>query len=290
MALPAIALARDDEEFERDQLRLVHAWRHEFLHTAMMSAFVTMACNAVAGSSDAAGLVAIASNLPQEPAIDRAIHHGHLGFSSRYNPAFFAAQEAYMKCSDAIAIFRDVSVLDGAHIDRFKKSAALAQLANVWRQTSHACLKALEVFDHNGLLRQPPVEATSLDSQCPMRLMQLLRAASAGETLASSGLEQSRGQLPSWVQRRRWDRYNVAIACTIETRGGYFEARIRNISLGGALLENMPLLPRGTRLKVSAMDGWLFHASVIWWRERCAGIKFDEQLQPTHPLIAAVEN
>jgi PilZ domain len=290
MARSAVAHAENHDEYERDQARLVQAWRHEFLHVAMMSAFVTMGCNAIANHDKLSGLSLLENNLPAEPAIDRAIHHGLLAISSRYNPAFFAAQEAYLKCTEAIAIFKEIRCLSMQDSDVLANDTSLEQLRAAWQETSRACLVALQVFDHNGLVRQSPSATTSLDNQCPMRLMQLLRAASAGETLASSGLELSRGQLPSWVQRRRWDRHNVAIACTIETRGSQLNARIRNISLGGALLESVSVLPRGARLKISAADGWMFHACVIWWRDRSAGIKFDEQLSHTHPLIRAVEN
>jgi PilZ domain len=120
-----------------------------------------------------------------------------------------------------------------------------------------------------------------------LRLMQLLRAASAGETLSSSGLDSSRDQLPSWVQRRRWQRKDVALACTIETKGGYVSATIRNVSLGGALIYGVAPLLRGTCLVVTTKEAGKLHASVMWCRDGSAGIKFDEQLDFDHPLLTS---
>ena len=285
MASAATAYARDQAAYDHDQTRLVQAWRHEFLHVSMMAAFVTMACTAAAGQPEPRGLQSVEANLPDEPAIDRAIRHGLLAISSRYNPAFFAAQEAYLQCNHAVRLFKEILVIATLDLEAQPSLAAYVRLADAWRATSRSCLVALEVFDHNGLLRQIPAPGTSLDSQCPLRLMQLLRAASAGETLASSGLEGRRGQLPAWVQRRRWGRQNIGLKCTIEIKGDCFDASIRNVSLGGALLDGMPPQPRGTRLVIAAQEGWMFHASVIWCRGESTGVKFDEQLPYNHPLI-----
>jgi PilZ domain len=287
MASTACSAVADQAEYDSDQARLLQAWRHEFLHVAMMSAFVTMGCTAAAGQDNGNGLLAMEANLPDEPAIERAIRHGILAISSRYNPAFFAAQEAYSECSRAVALFKTTKKLanqdSGGALTMIKR----LELSKAWRGASRCCLTALQVFDHNGLLRQTPFAEASIEQQCPLRLMQLLRAASAGETLESSGLDNSRDQLPSWVQRRRWQRKDVALACIIESKGGYVTATIRNASLGGALIGGVPLLLRGARLVVTMKDAGKLHASVMWCRDGLAGIKFDEQLDFDHPLLAS---
>ena len=63
-------------------------------------------------------------------------------------------------------------------------------------------------------------------------------------------------------------------------------ATIRNISLGGALLDNMPALLRGTPLEITTEDSRALRASVMWARDGALGVKFDEQLLYNDPLIA----
>jgi hypothetical protein len=53
--------------------RLQKVWSHEFLHVAMMTAFATMGCNRLAAKGSPAGMAAVEGNIPDEPAVHRAI-------------------------------------------------------------------------------------------------------------------------------------------------------------------------------------------------------------------------
>jgi PilZ domain len=275
--------------FDASEVRLMEAWRHEFMHVAMMSAFVTMGCNVLAENGSLGGLAALQSNLPEEPAIYRAIRQGLLEVPARYTSALSSAQTAYDQLGSALPIFR-AALMQAPLGPRVGSGLPAEDLAAAWRSTCQAFLSALTVLDASGLLRTRSPTGTSLSHQCPLRLMQLLRAASAGETLASSGLvADADSQLPDWVQRRRWDRRNVNLKCTLAIRGGTIEAVIRNISMGGALLDGVPLLIRGSRAIVTTESGRTLEVSVMWSRERAAGVKFEQQLLYSDPLVVSDE-
>lgn len=263
--------------------RLIEAWRHEFMHVAMMTAFVTMGCNTLAEHASLKGLAAVEINLPEEPAIYRAVSQGLLEMPRRYSAALLAAQSSYDYLGVAMDVFRLASEQqpgDGG--------VTPVGLANSWRAACREFLTALDVFDANGLLRVNAGSASALNSQCPRRLMQLLRAANAGETLASSGLGHAAGSaLPDWVQRRRWDRRNVNMKCMVSLRGGDRPAVVRNLSMGGALLDEVPALVRGARIIITLDAGRQLSGTVMWSRGATAGIKFESQLLYDDPLIDA---
>lgn len=285
MTQAASAHTAEHLPLNRDQTRLVEAWRHEFLHVAMMAAFVTMKSTAAGAKPSAEDLTAIDANLPAEPAIDRAIRHGHLEISSRYSPALFAAKAAYEQLESSVAAFSAFQSPQRNSLTSYGPPMSFVEVRETWRAAARLFLQAMTVFDHNGLLHLNPGSGSALNVQCPLRLMQLLRAASSGETLNSSGIGQSPGQLPDWVQRRRWDRRDVNMQCSVEAKGAFFIAAIRNISLGGALLDGVLALPRGTGVVITVARGRRLKASVMWTRDRSMGVKFDAQLMMHDPLL-----
>jgi hypothetical protein len=164
----------------------------------------------------------------------------------------------------------------------------LEELVSHWQRAATSLHRALDVFDDSGLLRSHSAPGTSLDVQCPLRIRQLLTTAANGETLVSSGLVAARrGDLPEWVERRRWDRQNFNMKCVVTVRGNAYEATIRNISLGGALLAGMPSLMRMTPLTIETETGRRLQASVMWSRDQSLGVKFDQQLHYDDPLFDA---
>ena len=97
--------AQPAPDFASGDARLVEAWRHEFLHVAMMSAFVAMGCNNLVRDASGAAIVAIDGNLPEEPAVYRAIRQGLLELPDHFEAPMLAAQAAY----DGLAIAIDAS-------------------------------------------------------------------------------------------------------------------------------------------------------------------------------------
>ena len=98
-------------DYDDSELPLIKAWSHEFLHLAMMSAFVGMGCNAAARDNRVSGLRQIEPNLPEAPAIYRATRQGLLELPQRYAPALLAAQTAYGAVAIAINDFNNVQAL-----------------------------------------------------------------------------------------------------------------------------------------------------------------------------------
>ncbi len=271
-------------DYDDSELRLIKAWSHEFLHLAMMSAFVGMGCNAAARDNRVSGLRQIEPNLPEAPAIYRAIRQGLLALPQRYAPALLAAQTAYGAVAIAINDFNNVQALHEKA--GYVLPQVLEDLANHWRSAAISLQQALDVFDDSGLLRSYSASGASLDTQFPLRIQQLLTTAANGETFLSSGLVVAcRGELPDWVERRRWDRQNFNQKCKVTVRGTTYEATIRNISLGGALLSGMPSLIRMTPVTIEIECGRQLQASVMWAREHSLGVTFDQQLLHNDPLV-----
>ena len=271
--------------------RLIEAWRHEFLHVAMMSAFVTMRCNALGPNSGGDALELVESNVPEEPAVYRAIRQGLLDVQPMYSAALFAAQTAYEALTNAIGVLKSVRAQSSGRLSAVVPGVSNARLAEAWRAASNAFLCAVEVFERTGLLPDVARADRSVKVQCPRRLMQLLRAAGAGETLEQSGLAPKSSALlpadtlPDWAQRRRWDRLHFNMKCSVAAKGSSCPATIRNISLGGALLDGAPTLARGSRIVISTGTGRRLAASVMWSRDSMLGVKFDDQLLHNDPLI-----
>jgi len=92
-ALETLKTGKQDDGAD---LRLIKAWSHEFLHVAMMSAFVALGCNAMKRDQRARLLVEIDANLPEEAAIHRAIRQGLLTLPTRYAAAQVIVQYAYL--------------------------------------------------------------------------------------------------------------------------------------------------------------------------------------------------
>jgi hypothetical protein len=290
MAQTARAYATDVSDFDSDQMRLIEAWRHEFLHVAMMTAFVTMSYMAAVEQGNASRLEDVEAQLPDEPAIDRAIQQGLFEIAPQFDAVLQAAKVAYDDLYAAMALFsaaQERSRRDGRGQQPLIWCSAISDL---WRVASASFLHALGVFERSGLLHPASVANNRLGAQCPKRVVELLRAARAGKTLASSGAGASPRNMSDWAQRRRWARRDFNMKCGVEAKGAYFNALIRNVSLGGALLDGVQELPRGTRVSVTTEGGRKLHAAVMWCRDKTAGIKFDEQLHFNDPLVEPVGN
>lgn len=273
-------------EVDGREQRLIEALRHEFLHVAMMTAFVTMGCNAIGKTANDDVLASIEAHVPEEPAIFRAIRQGLLDVQAQYASAVFAAQGAYDALSNAIEALAEARAQHSGRLSAVAAGHAPPQLAAHWRAACQAFLHALEVFEVNGLLRTLAQNSGSIVTQCPMRLRELLRLACRGETLEVPADPAQRGDaLPEWVQQRRWDRRQINMKCTLTVRGASYAASLRNISLGGALIDGVPVIPRGTQVVVTTDQGRSLKGSVMWARDKSIGVKFDEQLMHDDPLV-----
>ncbi len=280
-ALETLKTGKQDDGAD---LRLIKAWSHEFLHVAMMSAFVALGCNAMKRDQRARLLVEIDANLPEEAAIHRAIRQGLLTLPTRYAAAQFIVQDAYLLVTTAIDAFHAVYAkpANGSAITQ----SDIDDVAAAWQRAAQELNHALTIIDKGGLLGAQSGTSASLPLQGPERIGQLLTIAASGETLASTGISvSSKGEMPTWVERRRWERQDSDMACTIEVNGSLLDARIRNVSLGGALIDGVAQLARLTPVVVKTETGRTLRATVMWWRDQSVGVKFDQQLMYNDALI-----
>lgn len=267
-----------------ERVRLSEAWSHEFLHVAMMSAFVAMGCNGLALRGSAAGMAAIEVNIPDEPAVNRAIRQGLLELPDGFETLKATVQRAYDSLERAISEFR---AIQGARAD-LVTAASLEQLASVWRETAELMLVALEHFSAKRLLPAHEVIDKDARHRCPTRVRELLAEAMASRMLKASDRPPPvpTAQLPKWVQRRRWTRKSLDLDCRVDARGHSHTTTLRNISMGGALLGGLPFLMRGTPVTLTLDNGRRLEATIMWARDSNAGIKFDSQLVFDDPLIS----
>lgn len=266
------------------ELRLIKAWSHEFLHVAMMSAFVALGCNAMKRDQRTQMLIEIDANLPEEAAVDRAIRQGLLSLPIRYAASQFIIQDAYRLVASAVEAFEAIR----AKFENAQpiKPVDLNDLAEIWQRAAQELNHALTIVDESGLLGAEKATSATLPLQGPERIGQLLKIAASGETMASSGMTGSaKGEMPNWVERRRWERQDSDMACTVTAMGVRHEARIRNVSLGGALIDGIPQLQRLTPVTVVTETGRTLTAAVMWWRDESIGIKFDQQLLYNDAMI-----
>lgn len=266
-----------------DERRLAEAWSHEFLHVAMMSAFVAMGCNTLALRRSPAGMAAIEGNIPDEPAIHRAIRQGLLDLPTGHDPLLTSVERAYAAMDRAIREFRAVQYAPAEQLT----PEELDRLAAYWREAIELLLVALEHFATRNLVRPAEPSPTTIQERCPRRIRSLLSDAISGDIVNSESRSLSQGgPLHHRLQRRRWNRKDLDLPCRVESRGASLSATVRNISLGGALLSGVPFLIRGTPVCVTLECGRSLDATVMWARDDKAGIKFASQLMFNDPLIA----
>ena len=142
-------------------------------------------------------------------------------------------------------------------------------------------------MDKSGLLQHGDT-VTTHNNQGPERVGQLLALAISGETLSSGGMQVSdKGEMPNWAEHRRWERQESNMSCIVTAHRDRRAAIIRNVSLGGALVDNMPPLARMTAVTIEMANGRVLTAKVMWSRDNSIGVKFDQQLQYNDPPIAS---
>lgn len=272
-----------------DQARLVDAWRHEIMHVAMKSAFVTMGCNAMIADRCYSNFPAILGHLPEESSIHRAVSQGLLELPPHFRGALNSVQDAYEKLGAASAAFCSASAELQLNRDGSVFPASITDLAHSWRSVCALFVDALSECHRVGAIELGGLENDALSGEWHRRLDSILRDAASGETTARRGLAGPLGELPSCVQRRRWKRIEANIRATVVVGGSNFAATIRNISMGGALLQGLYGLRRGTMLLISTADRRSLRGTVAWASGASAGIKFDQALSHNDPLLAANE-
>lgn len=267
-----------------DDVRLLTSWSHEFLHVAMMSAFVSLGCNCMKREQTLRLLPQIAGNIPDDPAVHRALRNGLLSMPTRYAAAQYVVQDAYTQVAAATMMFE---AIDASHdAGEVLSATAIIELAEAWQRAAQELDHALNLMDKSGLLQPHGDKITTLPIQGPDRISQLLAVAISGETLASGGMQVSeKGEMPNWAERRRWERQESNISCIVTVLCERRAAIVRNVSLGGALVDNMPTLARMTPVTIEIPNGRVLTAKVMWSRDNSIGVKFDTQLQYNDPLV-----
>jgi PilZ domain len=280
--------AEDTRDFA-DQDRLVAVWIHEFLHSALMSGLVSLDCNKL-GTENLSLLREISTNAPYEKVVHRAIKSSQANASIMIGPAFFAADDVYEGTTHAIEVLLDLKTKVAQASNGLNLHLTINALITSWRSVCGLYLNAFRVFDQAGLLSDEHVLVFGTERVTRAKIAQVLRNAVSGKTTEDAGISVAQIDGKPWLPRRRWDRVAMNKSCLISSRGITLQAKLRNISLGGALIQDIDGLARGAPLSIIIDRDRHIPGFVVWVAERKAGIRFQEPLLPTDPLIESDAN
>jgi PilZ domain len=135
----------------------------------------------------------------------------------------------------------------------------------------------------------------ALEAETPGRLPDLYcdHAEALGQVLLAAERQEmpcldSRGHpyLPVLPQRRRSLRRSIGQNCRILYRKAILSAFAKDISDGGIGLLRVPFLQRDDVVTIELETGRQFRGIVVWCRDEAAGIRFDQPLAASDPLLA----
>lgn len=154
----------------------------------------------------------------------------------------------------------------------------LERLSAVWRKVSGHALKAVHALDPD-LQRCLPERY----HQNTLVLVKLVRSAiDGGEPCID---DNGHCFLPDLPQRRPATRRNIYLPCMLEHQGKTSRAVVKDISTGGIGLERACQLTVQNVIVVELEGGRCLAGTVVWSRNKSAGIKFDAPLKSTDPLL-----
>ena len=179
-----------------------------------------------------------------------------------------AQRDVEMFCNDAKAFGEQ----EAAFLD-------LAGVSERWRRLSVRALAAVIGLEPDVARCLPARYAQNT----PL-LKRLLRSGAEGAHPCVG--EDAIIKLPDLPQRRAAVRPNVRLPCVVEYHGMTFEAVVKDISTGGAGLDEAPPMRSQTVVLIEFQGGDCVAGLVVWSKGSRAGVKFDVPLRPTHQLLA----
>lgn len=268
--------------FSDEELILVAAWRHEVFHIALTTAFATLSLNSMVDNSSPECAVLTEIMAPNEAAINRAITQGLLDMPLMLSDVFQSVGMAYEKLNLAIDLF---STFTCGRQDLF---LTLGDVKNSWQSACQQFQVTIGRFEKRGLVEVPLQHTSEYSTPQIWILSKLLQAGMAGETIDSANidLKQSLDVPTANNKRRRWDRRNIELGCLVSAVGHSQRAYMRNVSVGGALLDGIDCFARGVKILISTDGDRNFEASVVWATDGRTGVKFHIPLSISDPLLS----
>lgn len=251
------------------------------LHLAAMQvAVVTSGVNALSAGIKLKNPLALQDLGPQMPSADKIMLPRHcreeLGIAFKHIAAvreLFAEVKVAQKEVEAFCV----------DAEQFGTETAgfldLGGVADTWRCLSLRALAAVVSLEQD-VARCLPARYTR---NAPL-LKKLLRSVVEGGSPCVDG--EATIRLPDLPQRRAAVRPNVHLPCVVEYHGRTFQAVAKDISTGGAGLEDAPALVPQTVVLLEFEGGHCLAGLVVWSKGSRAGIKFDAPLKPSHVLLA----
>jgi hypothetical protein len=275
--------ARLSFELNAEEQQLIGAWRHEFLHIAGLSAFVSMSLNGLPDDSPESAILLADLTLPDEAAIFRAIRQGLLAFPDCISPAFAAVAQTY----ETLQYSADLLTGEPSILAKPNQTPAYDFAKPAWQATCREFLDTLKVFENFGISDVKPENRPAYTTPQIWILTDLLKAAACGETVTSANIDLGgpRGSSLSGAERRRWDRRNINARCSVTCKGQTLRGQLVNISVGGALLEGFDTFARGAPVTVVTDSKRVFAATVAWATGGRTGIKFEVPISVADPLL-----
>jgi hypothetical protein len=153
-----------------------------------------------------------------------------------------------------------------------------SQLVSAWQIACRGAIKAVRSLDH-ALRYSVPERYTE---SVPV-LVSLLNSAAQGlQPCVGPG---GRPFMPELPQRRRSARKGLYQECTAAHGRRKIRALVTDISMGGLGLDGVPGLHAYDTVIVDLDSGRRLMGSVVWAKERRAGLRFSTPLPPNDPLL-----
>jgi len=262
---------------------LVAAWRHEFFHIASVAARVTLALNGMADDASPETVARSHIKAPEEAAINKALENGLLEMPDEISTAFQSVTAAYDKLAFATELY---SSFTGG---RNKALLSLRSIKRLWQISCKHFLVILGHFETQELAEVSNFNSIAYSTPKIVMMRALLSAGIAGETLESARIDVSQPLLKSrWsLHRRRWDRSNVNLNCHVSSAGHSQSARMRNVSVGGALLEGIDCFARGLPIHIVTECSRKLDGDVVWAAEGKTGVQFRIPLFLSDPILSS---
>jgi hypothetical protein len=263
----------------RSNTPLFEALVCETHHAAAMCVIVASCIHGSAQKRHHLTQTALDRYLPHEPAVLLSLTRQSLldveplSETQAVIDAFFVSLRFLRRAVESY--FFDVSEigLERAHVLNMRN---LVQAAN---RSCHDALRAVHALEI-----ETPGRLPELYCDHAKVLSALLIRSERGEMpcLDGHGLP----FLPVLPQRRRSTRRTLAQSCRLLYRRAIVSAFAKDVSDGGIGLLQVPFLQTDDRVIVELKSGRQFKGSIAWTRGEAAGLRFDEPLGNSDPLLA----
>lgn len=248
-----------------------------FQRSALAAALMTSGINALSDAEPKIGLVDFEPHLIEDVRTQVVIRNLLLNLEAS-NEEFIFATEFLANLASGRRHFQNFA----DDVTEIGLSRAFVihrnQLRLSWRQTCRIGLRALEELDSEFSGSLPDIYTHNAQI-----VASLLTQSVNGRRPCIDA--DGRLFIPQLPQQRRWPRRAILQSCEVRYRDNVFPAFVRDVSAGGAGLERVPSMLRGTIVDLELECGRHLKGTVAWSEAPNAGIAFNQNLAFNDPML-----